>query len=70
VFIDDKLRILTAVKRIWASAVTTVFPRQGKYARDPEAVATYPRPDVTVECIGDLLHQDISKLIPGGPQVL
>src|SRR5437763_11225558 len=39
IFVDDKLRILTAVKRIWGSAVTTVFPRQGKYARDPDAVA-------------------------------
>jgi FMN phosphatase YigB (HAD superfamily) len=64
IFVDDKLRILTAVKRIWDKNVTTVFPRQGKYAHDPEAVATYPRPDLTVECIGDLLHHDINKLLP------
>ena len=61
VFVDDKLRILTAVKREWGSVVTTVFPRQGKYAHDPEAVATYPRPDVTVERIGDLLEQDLES---------
>jgi len=66
VFVDDKLRILTAVKRAWGAAVTTVFPRQGKYARDPEAVATYPRADLTVERIADLLAKDLDKLLRHG----
>jgi hypothetical protein len=64
VFVDDKLRILTAVKRIWGSDVTTVFPRQGKYALDPEAVASYPRADVTVQRIADLLEKDLEDLLP------
>src|ERR1700758_5756120 len=34
VLIDDKVRILTTVKRAWNSRVTTVFPRQGHYAID------------------------------------
>ena len=53
--IDDKLRILDAVKSVWRERVTTVFPRQGHYARDPEIVSRYPAADVTVERIGDLL---------------
>ncbi len=54
VLIDDKLRILSAVKRIWGDRVTTVFPRQGHYATDPEIVAAYPPGDLQVGRIGDL----------------
>ena len=63
VLVDDKLRILTAVKRVWDRRVTTVFPRQGHYAHDPEALATNPPADVTVERIGDLLVHDLDALI-------
>jgi len=59
VLIDDKLRILTAVKKIWKNRVTTVFVRQGHYATDPKALVIYPAADVTVDHIGDLLHTDI-----------
>ena len=55
VLIDDKLRILAAVKGIWGDRVTTVFPRQGHYANDPKALAAYPAADVEVERIGDLM---------------
>ena len=55
VFVDDKLRLLHAVKKIWKDRVTTVFPRQGHYATDPEMLKSYPPADVTVEKIGDLL---------------
>jgi FMN phosphatase YigB (HAD superfamily) len=55
VLIDDKLRILAAVKAVWADRVTTVFPRQGHYANDPKALAAYPAADVEVERIGDLM---------------
>ena len=57
VLIDDKVRILAAIKSAWGARVTTVFPRQGHYAHDPD-VATYLPPDVTVEHIGDLLQLD------------
>ena len=60
VLVDDKLRVLTAVKRVWGARVTTVFPRQGHYAHDPEALATYPAADLAVEGIGDLLDHDLS----------
>jgi FMN phosphatase YigB (HAD superfamily) len=56
VLIDDKLRILTAVKKIWGAKVTTVFPRQGHYAHDPQVLATFPPADISVERIGDLLN--------------
>ena len=63
VFIDDKVRILTAVKAAWGSRVTTVFPLQGHYARDQAEVAKYPPADVTIERIGLLAHYDLATLI-------
>jgi FMN phosphatase YigB (HAD superfamily) len=56
VLVDDKIRILTEVKKIWGARVTTVFPRQGHYALDPKIVAAYPPADVTIERIGELLN--------------
>jgi FMN phosphatase YigB (HAD superfamily) len=61
VLIDDKLRILTAVKKIWRTRVTTVFVRQGHYATDPKAIANYPPADVTINHIRDLLHSDFGQ---------
>ena len=58
VLVDDKLRILTAVKKSWREKVTTVFVRQGHYALDPEALAAYPAADVTLERIGDFVERD------------
>ena len=55
VLVDDKLRILAAVKRLWRERVTTVFPRQGIFAHDPSMVGAFPPADVTIERIGDLL---------------
>jgi len=62
VLIDDKLRILAAVKKIWGARVTTVFPRQGHYALDPKALSAYPPADITVERIGDLVGNDFAGL--------
>jgi hypothetical protein len=64
VLIDDKIRILSAVKKVWGDRVTTVFPRQGHYAKDPEALATYPPADVTVGGIGDLVALDRAAFGP------
>jgi FMN phosphatase YigB (HAD superfamily) len=55
VMIDDKLRILEALKQQWGDRVTTVFPRQGHYAHDPEELRKRQRPDIAVDAIGDLL---------------
>jgi FMN phosphatase YigB (HAD superfamily) len=65
VLVDDKLRILSAVKNAWESRVTTVFPRQGHYAHDPKVLAAHPPADVTVERIGDLLGYDLPGLLQG-----
>jgi FMN phosphatase YigB (HAD superfamily) len=62
VMVDDKLRILAAMKKSWGSRLTTVFPRQGHYAVDPAEVAKYPPADLTVEHIGELVDHDFSKL--------
>jgi FMN phosphatase YigB (HAD superfamily) len=62
VMIDDKLRILAAMKKIWRGRLTTVFPRQGHYALDPKAVATYPPADITLERIGDLVNYGLRAL--------
>lgn len=63
VLVDDKLRILAAIKKIWGSRVTTVFPRQGHYALDSEAIAAYPAADITIDRIGDMLNIDIGRLL-------
>jgi FMN phosphatase YigB (HAD superfamily) len=63
VMIDDKVRILAAMKAAWGSKLTTVFPRQGHYALDAKQVASYPTPDVTIEHFGDLLNLDIGAML-------
>ncbi len=63
VMVDDKLRILTAIKKYWGDRVTTVFPRQGQFAYDPQVLASYPPPDVTVDRIGSLLAMDLANLL-------
>ena len=60
VMLDDKLRLLAAIKKIWGARVTTVFVRQGHYAHDPQILAAYPPADVTLERIGDLLDCDVT----------
>ena len=67
VLIDDKLRILAAVKRVWGDRVTTIFARQGSYAHDAQIVGALPPADVMIERIGDLLSFDLSRLRPTPP---
>jgi FMN phosphatase YigB (HAD superfamily) len=63
VLIDDKLRILAAVKKIWRENVTTVFPKQGHYALDAKILAEYPPADIELTSIGDLLNCDLSAFV-------
>jgi phosphoserine phosphatase len=65
VLVDDKIRILSAIKQIWGSRVTTVFPRQGHYARDEEVVARYPPADIRIERIGEMLSDGFSDRLDG-----
>ncbi len=61
VMIDDKIRILTAAKQFWRNRLTTVFVRQGHYAVLPE-VRDYPKADITIERISDLIGYDIMAI--------
>jgi FMN phosphatase YigB (HAD superfamily) len=63
VMIDDKLRILTEIKKIWGERVTTVFPKQGHYALDAKVLADYPPADIQLDKIGDLLDSDLATLL-------
>ena len=63
ILIDDKIRILTEVKKIWGNRVTTVFPKQGHYALDPKIVAAYPPADITINRIGDLLNYQAESFV-------
>src|SRR5271167_893961 len=64
VMVDDKPRILAAVKKVWGDRVTTILPRQGQFALAPDA-ASYPAADLTVGRIGDLLDYDLPALLAG-----
>src|SRR5256885_11219945 len=63
VLIDDKLRILSAVKKIWGERVTTVFPKQGHYALDPKTLDEYPSADIELGKIGDLVKCDLAAFL-------
>ena len=62
VIVDDKLRVLAAMKQALRQRLTTVFPRQGHYALDPANVEAYPAADVTVERVGELADFDLTTL--------
>jgi FMN phosphatase YigB (HAD superfamily) len=62
ILVDDKLRILDAVKQVWGERVTTVLPRQGQYAHDAKVLSALPPADITIDRIGDLLNYDLARL--------
>jgi FMN phosphatase YigB (HAD superfamily) len=63
VMVDDKVRILAAIKQHWGARVTSVFPRQGHYAMDAAQVARYPKPDITLERIGELQKYSLDEIL-------
>jgi FMN phosphatase YigB (HAD superfamily) len=63
VLIDDKLRILTAIKKALGRSVTTVFPRQGHYATDAKALANYPAADISIGRIGELVDFSLQDFL-------
>jgi FMN phosphatase YigB (HAD superfamily) len=62
VLVDDKIRILTAVKKIWGERLTTVLPRQGHYALAPD-VESFPVPDITIDRISEFCAYDLPQLL-------
>ena len=67
VFVDDKLRILTAVKAFWGARVTTVLPLQGQFATDPEVAASHPAADVTIDGIAELIRLELKTVSASAP---
>jgi hypothetical protein len=63
VLVDDKLRLLAAVKKFWGSRVTTIFVRQGHYASDPKILSSYPPADISIGRIGNLLQYHLRELL-------
>lgn len=63
VLVDDKLRILTEIKHVWGPRLTTVWPRQGHYAQDPEVLTKYPTADIAIDRISDLLAYELPALL-------
>jgi len=63
VMVDDKVRILTAIKKYWGERVTTVFPRQGHYAHDTALVMQFPEPDITLARIGELQQYSLEEIL-------
>lgn len=67
VMVDDKLRLLAAMKSVMNDRLFTVFTRQGHYALDVEAIRELPSADLDVAQVGDLVRHDFGKLV-GVPQ--
>jgi hypothetical protein len=65
VMVDDKLRMLAAIRKSFGNHVTTIFPKQGKFANNPKVLGSYPSGDVTIERISDLLSFDLHNLLRG-----
>jgi FMN phosphatase YigB (HAD superfamily) len=63
VMVDDKLRILSAMTKVWDDKLTTVFPRQGHYALDPKNISSYPPAHITVQRIGELINYDLAEFL-------
>jgi len=63
VMVDDKLRILTAMKKVWGSRLVTIFPVQGHYANDPKVLTDFPPADITISRIGDLMNYDLETIL-------
>jgi FMN phosphatase YigB (HAD superfamily) len=68
VMVDDKLRLLSEIKKVWGERVVTVFARQGHYALDPAALDRYPAADVTIERIDELLELDPESWLEAAAQ--
>ncbi len=65
VMVDDKLRLLAAIKQTWGKRVTTIFVKQGHYANDPGTLARYPSADIHVDHIGNLLEYNLAAFMKG-----
>lgn len=63
VMVDDKVRILEAMKKVWGDRLTTVFVRQGHYANDRNAVLQFSSADFEIEGIAQLSEFDVASIL-------
>lgn len=61
VMVDDKPRLLAEMKSVLGDRLTTVFVRQGHYAREAIGQSIAPPPDLTIERIGELAGFDLQR---------
>jgi len=59
VMVDDKPKLLAAMKTVMGERLTTVFVRQGHYASDAANHASTPAPDMVIEHIAALTGIDL-----------
>lgn len=72
VMIEDKPKVLAAMKRTLGAGLTTVFVRQGHYAAESADQVIDPLPDISIEHVADLLGLNQSQFFgrqcgSGGP---
>jgi hypothetical protein len=61
--VDDKLALLTAMKRQLESRLVTIWPRQGHYAAEAMERHDLPAPDVALDRIAELAGIDLASLL-------
>jgi FMN phosphatase YigB (HAD superfamily) len=69
VMVDDKLHLLAAIKKSWGRRVTTVFVRQGHYARNAGIRAASPAADMSLARIGVMLNHGRNDFGPRAARV-
>lgn len=67
VMVDDKPRLLSAMKQVLAHRITTVFVHQGHYAIESEGKRFECPPDLRIERIGDLCELAMDDFRVAGP---
>lgn len=60
VMVDDKPRLLEAMKHALGERLTTVFVRQGHYAMESADTVFDPPPDLSIDRIGDLIDLELA----------
>jgi FMN phosphatase YigB (HAD superfamily) len=64
VMVDDKPRLLAAMKSTMGARLTTVFVRQGHYAEEAAGQSIDPAPDMAIHDIGELATFDLHQFGP------
>lgn len=63
VMVDDKPRLLAAMKDVLGPRLTTVFVQQGHYAAESTRNTEGPKPDIRINCLADLRDYGLPALL-------